>query len=93
MLMCAITISIKIICLDLCVLSPLQDLAPILIFLRSLIAFPRSFAALHPMKRSKLRSHIHVRSSLAYLQSFALRRTLMEYLNFRNLRNPQRLRN
>lgn len=37
-------------CHDLCVLSHLQDLVPILIFLRSLIAFPRSFAALHPMK-------------------------------------------
>ncbi|KAG1812245.1 uncharacterized protein BJ212DRAFT_1372533 [Suillus subaureus] len=70
-------------------LIPPQDLVLVVIFLCSLIAFPRSFTALHPMKRSKLRSHVHVRSVVAYLHSFALRRTLIEYLNFRN---PQCLR-
>jgi hypothetical protein len=89
MLMCAITISIKIICLNLRVLSPLQDLAPILIFPRSLIAFPRSFAALS--NEAIETSESHPRALLTRL--YSVLRSPPNSDGISELRNPQRLRN
>ncbi|KAG1752796.1 hypothetical protein EDB19DRAFT_967082 [Suillus lakei] len=56
---------------------PPQHLVPVPSFSHSLVVFPHSFAALDPMKRSKLnilqclRSHVHMRSSITCPRSFA----------------------